>query len=411
MQLYAPAPVDLLNSWRRARWELFIKQWKGCDSLHMEADYISRNSNAYEHYLHTEVSATLDLRSIYQMMAFDIPTEWFTLEHDDSDKFFRRFDRCHVLSSIKAGARYRIWIDVPRTFDVFARKCKRCENVLSCKERQCALKSILCRVLCVSTVLLGGWYSQGMSFVAASCVLYFYHAFETASHDLAECLDDLELSVGTYACAAYHRCFLVENAFEALYLRAPSSSYGLLEQYLEVFSHELSRHPVAVVPFRHLESLGLSLHYYAVEWFTACFTLSLCAEACELIQDIILCGTDRKNDVLIKVGVAVLAELVEDIVVIESKEVAHVRLRSLTMALPASRILPRALTLPPISFSSSDEAAAARNATSPTKVIKEFIKRRLSASSSPSLSTTSPSVLVASIKYMSLYFKICHAGY
>lgn len=302
---------NVLNRDRMTRWA-DIKNYSNEDMVMMEIATISNSSLKLEDYLCVEISMENDLTTLYHCISSSIPLGWFALSKEEYDENYSNYDAIEELSSLTRRARHKIWIDVPRTLDVFSRKAGRNEEILNDPSRKSRILAILCRVLCASSKLLG-WYCQGMSFVAASYILYFYSAFDWTFADTAG-EDIVDLLIGTYVVGVYHTCVLKECGFELLYSHGPA-----LELFMAEFGNQLALTEQTAEVYSHLEDLHFTVHFYAVEWFTTCFVSSLSTEVCLLIQDMLIYGNQSKRNVLIKVGVAIMAALREKLLAFECK--------------------------------------------------------------------------------------------
>ena len=304
--------LNLLNRDRSARWAI-INNHTSEDAIMIEVALISNGSKTLEDYLCVEIDVDYDLTTLYHSISNEIHSEWFTLGKDEHDENFETYNSIELLSSLNPRARHKIWIDVTRTLDIFSRKSRRHEDILKDPVRKSRILAILCRVLCTSAKLLGGWYCQGMSFVAASYILYFYYAFDwTVAESTGDQIADL--LVGTYVLGVYHCCVLRECGFELLFHNGPA-----LELYLAEFGHQLASTEDTAEVYGHLESLRFTTHFYAVEWFTTCFVLTLSADVCLLVQDMVVYGNHSKKNLLIKIGVAIMASLREQLMCFDCK--------------------------------------------------------------------------------------------
>jgi hypothetical protein len=292
---------NLLNRDRLSRW-LDIANHTHEEVVMMEIANISNSQLTLEDYLCVEVNKESDLTTLYRCISSNIPVGWFTVSKEEYDENYSKYDSIELLSSVTHRARHKIWIDVPRTLDIFSRKAGRNEEILSDPGRKSRILAILCRVLATSSKLLG-WYCQGMSFVAASYILYFYTAFDWTFADTSG-EDIVDLLIGTYVLGVYHNCVLKECGFELLYSKSPA-----LEMFMAEFGNQLALTEQTAEVYSHLEDLHFTVHFYAVEWFTTCFILSLSTELCLLVQDMLIYGHRSKRNVLIKVGVAIMAAL------------------------------------------------------------------------------------------------------
>lgn len=252
-----------------------------------------------ENYLSIEISDSNDFTQLFRQVEQSIPHQWFLPNNDDTPNMFEEFSSCPILEPISERAKRKIWADTPRTFDIFSRKSSEIELMLSSDEMSTLYRAILCRILCTSSILLGGWYCQGMAFVAGSCMFYFKE-FRKSEFDKIS-----QQKLGIYSCGLYHYCFLKENHIEALYRDSV-----LLSAYMSELAYQLSMNPNTVSAYHHMVSIGFTVHFFALEWFTACFLLNVPHECSLLIHDILIYGqTALKDDILMKIGISIIAAL------------------------------------------------------------------------------------------------------
>jgi hypothetical protein len=252
-----------------------------------------------ESYISMKVSESRNFAQLYREVEQTIPIDWFRPDPDDSHHYFDDFSSCEVLKPITERAKRKIWADTPRTFDLFVRKSTEIGAFLSSEEIYSQFRATLCRVLCTSSILLGGWYCQGMAFLAGSCMMYFKE-FRIEELDVFS-----QHKLGIYSCGLYHYCFMKENHLEALYRDSI-----LLSAYMSELAYQLSQYHETALVYNHMISIGFSVHYFALEWFTACYLLSVNHEFSLLIHDIFIYGkSDRKDDFLLKLGISILSSL------------------------------------------------------------------------------------------------------
>lgn len=256
--------------------------------------------------------------SLYKQIENIIPFEWFINETENDQNNYNIFSSNILLNNITERAKRKIWADIPRTFHIFKNKSNYFNELLSEEIIAVILRTILCRVLCTSSILLGGWYCQGMAFLAGSCILYLRaeelknHYQEIITMTSSSSLSTTTIidivknqSVGISSGSIYHYCFLKENNFEALYCES-----FLLNVYLHEFSYQLAQNPLTSEIHQHLNTLNFTVHHFALEWFTACYILNVTHELSLIIHDILIYGQDEvKSDFLIKIGVSIIVVL------------------------------------------------------------------------------------------------------
>jgi hypothetical protein len=305
-----------------------------------------------ENDISMESSERMDLLiQLYLQVEQAIPIEWFRPDPDNSHNYYPDFNSCEVLVQISERAKRKIWADTPRTFDLFLRKSPEIESLLSSDEIYSQFRATLCRVLCTSSILLGGWYCQGMAFLAGSCLIYFKE-FRTSRE-----LDTFsQRRLGISSCSIYHHCFLKENHLEALY-----QDSILLSAYMSELAYQLSNYNETALVYHHMISIGFTVHYFALEWFTACYLLSVSHAFSLLIHDIFIYGnTHRRSDFLIKLGISMISLLSPQLLTytcesslppslssfVHSKtafETLHMEFKSLVLSLPPIEVMQRAL--------------------------------------------------------------------
>jgi hypothetical protein len=256
--------------------------------------------NIIENYISIEITETTDFSELYRQVEQSLPREWFVSSGSDSShNYYEEFSACPILQPISERAKRKIWADTPRTFELFSRKSEEIAQILSSNETVSLFRTILCRILCTSSILLGGWYCQGMAFVAGSCLFYFKE-FRTGD------LNSLsQQRLGIYSCGLFHYCLMKENHIEALYRNSV-----LLSAYMSELAYQLSNYPITAPVYNHMTSIGFTVHFFALEWFTACYLLNVSHDTSLLIHDILIYGTpDKKNDLLLKMGISIISSL------------------------------------------------------------------------------------------------------
>ena len=101
----------------------------------------------------------------------------------------------------------------------------------------------------------------------------------------------------------------------------------MCDRYLDEFGYQLSSTQQTAAVFAHLEGLHFTTHFYAVEWFTTCFILTLQADICTMIQDMLVYGRHSKKNVLLKIGMAVVSLLSDQLLSLECKSTFVCRVR------------------------------------------------------------------------------------
>lgn len=321
----------MIESPRVSRWKYLYQNQKFSPRLLEIFQTIIEGTIPIESYCCIELNPTQDFTGLYRFVSSFLPTSWFSVgpcSLENSDNFAKFCDLPDSFTVISLKAKRKIWIDVPRTFNVFLNKSTRYSEMINSEEKRSRFLGILCRTLCTSTILLGGWYCQGMAFVAASYILFADN--EYLSHRTQN-----DIIIGTYACGLYHNCSLLKHGLHGLYQWGP-----VLENYFKEFTHQITIGAMsgrmlkkkkwwhmckndnelqsrigsyfikAQDSLLHLNDLGYAINYYAVEWFTTSYLLSLQMDICLMIQDILIFGPHASSaDILLKVGVAILSSL------------------------------------------------------------------------------------------------------
>ena len=197
--------VEILKVNREKRWDRLLNYaYSECDrkfSNYQSTETADRfliseiseirfasDSNLQE-YLSSTIAPTLSFTDFYQSIKDAIPIEWFQNSSSESlEQNFQLYNNLSVLAGLNDSTRQMIWIDIPRTFNIFFKRSRHCQNILSQINRKEYYLTVLCRILSMTSCLLGGWYCQGMSFVAASYIFYYDDISESlwsfeSSHD------------------------------------------------------------------------------------------------------------------------------------------------------------------------------------------------------------------------------------
>lgn len=98
---------------------------------------------------------------IYQIFSDEILTIWFSNSRES--KYYDHYNNLPLLQNISDRARHKIWIDIFRTYAIFEEKSSIYKEII--QNNEVLLTTLLCRTLCISSHLLGGWYCQGLNFI------------------------------------------------------------------------------------------------------------------------------------------------------------------------------------------------------------------------------------------------------
>lgn len=296
-----------------------------------------------EDYLNSCIESNITFLQYYQQIHDAIPMKWFEKdsqinENYDLEEYFHEYNSLDVLAGLSESTRQMIWIDIPRTFNIFIKRSPHCSDILSNGSRKSYYLTVLCRILSTTSCLLGGWYCQGMSFVAASYIFYYDDIsdalwipsdFPSPSSTTAIINEDLNLPLSpsvidfqhdlfllheNYACCTYYHLILHSNNLSALY---EWSVY--LSMYLEEFEYQLSHTPETSLIYRHLQDLHYPIEFFSMEWFTTCYVLSTSYDVSVHIQDMMIHGNQSGSrvDILIRIGMAIIIALGPEILQFE----------------------------------------------------------------------------------------------
>jgi hypothetical protein len=145
---------------------------------------------------------------------------------------------------------------------------------------------------------------------------------------------DINSCIYIYAAGTYHFCVLQQHGMEALF------KWGnTLEIYLKEFDYQLSQisiitasfsdtlldvnHPHHIIRcilpnalknYHHLNSIGYTYYYYAMEWFTTSYILNIPHSIYTYVQDMLMHHSQICNNILINIGILIMAHLPYDII-------------------------------------------------------------------------------------------------
>jgi hypothetical protein len=314
------------------------------------------NDSYLEQYLNDCIESNFTFLQYYQKIHDAIPIKWFekhsqTDENYDHDEYFQEYNSLDILAGLSESTRQMIWIDLPRTFNIFMKRSPHCCDILSNLSRKSYYLTVLCRILSTTSCLLGGWYCQGMSFVAASYIFYYDDIsaalwipsnFPSPSSTTATVNEEITLPLSpsppppaspplpgvidfqhdlfllheNYACCTYYHLILHSNNLSALYEWSV-----FLTMYLEEFEYQLSHTPETSRIYRHLQELNYPIEFFSMEWFTTCYVLSTSYDVSVHIQDMMIHGNQSGSrvDILIRIGMAIIIALGPEILRFEGK--------------------------------------------------------------------------------------------
>lgn len=271
-----------------------------------------------ENYMNNPIESSMTFKEYYISVSKLIPVKWFLSDSTTTgtfDDFFHEYNSLSILAGLNESTRQLIWLDIPRTFNVFIKKSTHFSFILSDEYRKAYYLAVLCRILSVTSCLLGGWYCQGMSFVAASYI--FYYDEISSSLWKASCVphensfevnleDELFQIHEIYSCCTYYHLILQSNNLSALYEWSV-----FLTMYLEEFEYQLSETPETYPVYCHLQNLKYPIEFFSMEWFTTCFVLSTSYDVALHIQDMMIYANQSgtRVDILIRIGMAIVITL------------------------------------------------------------------------------------------------------
>jgi hypothetical protein len=363
--------LEELRKKREKRWDQLLEHaYSECDRkystckttetqdrhLIAELNEIRFSDDSYlNNYLNCDVESTLTFTEYYKSFQISIPVLWYEIDSSSSssssspsssasssspssspsssspsssssDEWFLKYNSLEILSSLNEITRQMIWIDVPRTFNIFVKRSSHCSTILSNPLRRAYYLTVLCRILSMTSCLLGGWYCQGMSFVAASYIFYYddisailWSSSSTpliSNTSLIDFQHNLFLLHELYSCCTYYHLILQSNNLSALY-----EWNVFLTLYLEEFEYQLSHTPDTQQLYRHLQGLKYPIEFFSMEWFTTCYVLSTSYEVSVHIQDMMIHGNESgvRVDLLIRIGMAILITLRSQIMQFEGQ--------------------------------------------------------------------------------------------
>lgn len=284
------------------------------------------NDTFIENYLTKHIESSMTFKEYYQSIQQLIPVQWFISQNSLEDSF-QEYSALSILAGFSESTRQMIWIDIPRTFNIFVKRSTHCNLILSDQMRKAYYLTVLCRILTVTSCLLGGWYCQGMSFVAASYIFYYD---DISSHLWISQLDDAPFEENIsidfsdelfhlhelYSCCTYYHLILQSNNLSALYEWSV-----FLTMYLEEFEYQLSQTPETYPFYCHLQNLKYPIEFFSMEWFTTCYVLSTSYDVALHIQDMMIYGNQNgtRVDILIRIGMAIIITLGPQILTFEGR--------------------------------------------------------------------------------------------
>jgi hypothetical protein len=318
------------------------------------------NDSYLESYLNDCIESNFTFLEYYRKIHDVIPVKWFEKhseidQNNDLEVYFQEYNSLDILTGLSESTRQMIWLDVPRTFNIFIKRSPHCSTILSNLSRRSYYLTVLCRILCTTSCLLGGWYCQGMSFVAASYIFYYddisavlwtpldlpspSSTTATADEDITlpspspppladssevasvaiDFQHELFLLHENYACCTYYHLILHSNNLSALYEWSV-----FLAMYLEEFEYQLSHTPETTLIYDHLQNLKYPIEFFSMEWFTTCYVLSTSYDVSVHIQDMMIHGNQSGSrvDILIRIGMAIIIALGPEILRFEGEECA-----------------------------------------------------------------------------------------
>jgi hypothetical protein len=222
------------------------------------------SSSFIEENLKLQVDPSCTFDDHYRSIAKEILVSWFLNPSELSGEDFTSYNNITKLASVSESSRRHIWMDVTRTFHTFTQKSEKFRVAMEDPSRRAYLLACLCRILSVSSQLLGGWYCQGMSFVAASYILYFediYFRLYPTEHVITESVPSPLLHRELLACSAYYYCALKQNELASIYEWS-----AFLTMYFEEFEFQLASDPHTALAYEHMQRLRYPVEFFAMEW-------------------------------------------------------------------------------------------------------------------------------------------------
>lgn len=249
---------------------------------------------------------------LYARVAALIRISYFTpgAEEVTNDDFMALCDQDDSLKPLLPRTRRMLWKDVPRTFSAFIHKSPMVAGWMEHPYSKSYLQAILCRVLATSLSLLRLEYCQGMNFVASATIIHCISAHMSPDGTRsAPATVELDRELEVKACLSF--CYMLSlEELRGLYDRHLSMQMQKLE-YL------MSKLPQTLPAIEHLKQHGYSVHYYALEWLTTGYVLSLPLEISREILGTLIYDADP--EVLIRAAVAIVISLKDEILYMDSK--------------------------------------------------------------------------------------------
>jgi hypothetical protein len=180
------------------------------------------------------------------------------LEYGNSDK---QFIELEIIATVPLRSRRMIMRDVPRTFSGFMKRSEELRRFLSQRDDGiCVLCAVLCRVLCTAMKFFSMTYCQGMNFLCGFIITSYFCAEINLAQTRSVIVDEVSLEIDTAAAFCY---MLSVDGLKDLY-NAPTA----LPERLMLLDSELRKRSDTERIVSHLDSLGCTVHFYALEWLT-----------------------------------------------------------------------------------------------------------------------------------------------
>jgi len=321
-----------------------------CVITNSEIEHILRNDSLISEVLSNQPS--FDKEKFFQLyfdISQSIPVKWFEDLRSGDDRG-EQFNNLPVLSCLTVRARHKIWIDVPRTFMAFTtgeHAHPSYSALLADIKVLDRFLAILCRTLCASSAMLEGRYCQGMSFIAASYILYFEVLLRPSMKDVAgetssshSRNDNGGWGQQALFSAAYHYLILEKYKLGDIYVKenALTRYISAFEIYLQspvlaVKNENMSRKLSAL--YSHLEQNGMNVQYFIVQWFGAGYVLNVSAELLIFFQEISLYSSDGEHTVepMMRLGLSILWALADELMLLRDFESLYMCLKNRTKEL------------------------------------------------------------------------------
>ena len=338
-----------MSNEKNARWSPLSNSTK-CKTANADIEHIRTNeSNLLDMLSRHDTFHKDEFFEEYSRIQQSIPDEWFIdLQTVDRSK---EFDELPTLSNLTCRARHKIWIDVPRTFMAFTMTNNLYPasyvSLLSEPESLGHLLAVLCRTLCVSSALLGGRYCQGMSFLAASYILYInVLVFATNNSVQQEAL----------VAASYHFLVLVQHGLGDMYVKeiALAEYIADFEYYLQspYVANETNGLTIALLNEKiynklnklhhHLNLHGLDVQFFVIQWLGSGYTLNISAELLIFLQDIVLYSNNSKHteEPMMRLGISLLYAIADEMLHLADFESLYAFLKKRILELSPEEIAP-----------------------------------------------------------------------